>query len=81
MAFRLGYGNVVILDDVDVEFVGGEDDDDPDGGDGKWVVPVVAVVVEEATAAAAAAAVTLVILWTIRFRQSRLEPLAELDEG
>lgn len=48
------------------------DVDDPGGDD------VVEVVVTDA-AAAAAAADTLVILWTIRFRQSRLEPLAELE--
>lgn len=56
------------------------DVDDP-GGHVASVVVVVEVVVTDAAAAAAAAAAadTLVILWTIRFRQSRLEPLAELE--
>lgn len=58
------------------------DVDDPGGDDvASVVVVVVEVVVTDAAAAAAAAAAadTLVILWTIRFRQSRLEPLAELE--
>lgn len=53
------------------------DVDDPGGDDVASVV--VEVVVTDAAAAAAAAADTLVILWTIRFRQSRLEPFAELE--
>lgn len=55
------------------------DVDDPGGDDVASVVVEVVVTDAAAAAAAAAAADTLVILWTIRFRQSRLEPLAELE--
>lgn len=56
------------------------DVDDPGGDDvASVVVEVVVTDADAAAAAAAAAADTLVILWTIRFRQSRLEPFAELE--